>query len=349
MIRIGAGKVVDIGYKHAALFISVSCIFSCIVLAEQGLDRQPAGSPQLTLPVKCEIGQSCLIQKLVDHDPTLGRRDYRCGTLTTDGHDGVDIRLRTLADMRTGYAVVAAASGTVLRIRDGEPDSGSLAQAPTAGREAGNGVVIDHGNGWETQYSHLAKGSIAVRPGQKVTGGQQLGLIGLSGKTEFPHLHFSVRLDGKTFDPFNRGAQGSACSQSASPANLWAPETARALSYTPSALISLGLSAGVPPRSVLDRDNRQQDINKSDPIILWADVIGAQPGDVQLFEIIGPDGQLIHRQESRLTDGGLSWFAYSGKRAPTAMWLSGTYTGRYILKRDNKTIIQSSTKAILSI
>jgi hypothetical protein len=129
---------------------------------------------------------------------------------------------------------------------------------------------------------------------------------------------------------------------------MWTAEAARVLSYTPSALISLGLSAEVPPRSVLDRDGQQLSIKSRSPLILWADVIGAKPGDAQLFEIAGPDGQVIHRQESTLTDGGLSWFAYSGKRALGGNWPFGRYIGKYSLTRGNKVIIKASTVDAIS-
>ena len=50
--------------------------------------------------------------------------------------------MRTMADMRTGFAVVAAAPGTVLRTRDGEPDRSVDEQAVVDGKDAGNAVVI---------------------------------------------------------------------------------------------------------------------------------------------------------------------------------------------------------------
>ena len=146
---------------------------------------------ELGLPVGCTIGRECLVQKLFDHDPTPSRLDYRCGVLTTDGHDGIDFRLRTMADLAARISVVAAADGTVLRVRDGEPDVSVKVRKELNGRDAGNGVVIDHGGGWETQYSHLRMGSVRVKPGEKIRAGDQIGLIGMSGNAEFPHLHFA--------------------------------------------------------------------------------------------------------------------------------------------------------------
>ena len=298
------------------------------------------GAPQLILPVDCVVGKNCLIQKLVDHDPGPGRSDYRCGNLTTDGHDGVDIRLRTMKDMADGYTVIAAAAGTVLRTRDGEPDVSSRIRTDRNGKDAGNGVVIDHGNGWESQYSHLKLGSIAVRPGQKVERGDRLGLIGMSGNSEFPHLHFSVRLRGKAVDPYIGRAAPSKCNANDASGGMWTPATARSLAYTPTILIAAGLASQVPPRSVAERTQVPTIEGRYAPLLLWVDLIGAKAGDVQEFGLTGPDGESIHMQTVRIEDGGLSWFAFSGKRPPDGGWIPGRYTGRYVLKRNGGVLVR---------
>ena len=68
----------------------------------------------LALPLDCEPGASCWVLRYVDHDPGPGARDQTCGTLAYDGHDGIDIRVPGLVEMRAGVAVLAAAPGTVL-------------------------------------------------------------------------------------------------------------------------------------------------------------------------------------------------------------------------------------------
>lgn len=310
-------------------------------LAMTSLQPPPVlATPAFGFPVECTIGQSCLIQKLVDHDPGPGRRDYRCGLLTTNGHDGIDVRLRTMADMRAGFAVVAAAAGTVLRTRDGEPDVSVDARTVTDGKDAGNAVVIDHGDGWQTQYSHLRQGSIVVRPGQRVAAGARIGMIGLSGNSEFPHLHFTVRHRGEAVDPFvGRGAL-LACNVDARLATLWEPTAARMLDYKPAGAITAGLASVVPAKAVTERDPPPGLGGRLAPLILWVDAFGARAGDRQHFSIVGPKGQMIHDQQSVVADGGLSWFAYSGKQAPAAGWPDGRYVGRYRLQRGNAIIAQ---------
>jgi murein DD-endopeptidase MepM/ murein hydrolase activator NlpD len=107
----------------------------------------PAGAFELAFPAGCTLGQDCYIQQYHDHDPGPEATDYTCGPLSYDGHDGTDIALPTRADMAAGVAVLAAAPGVVKGLRDGVADA---APFPT-GQDCGNGVVIDHGNGWETQ------------------------------------------------------------------------------------------------------------------------------------------------------------------------------------------------------
>ena len=303
----------------------------------------PADAPALGFPVDCIVGQSCLIQKLFDHDPGQDRRDYRCGLLTTNGHDGVDIRLRTMADMRAGFAVVAAAAGTVLRMRDGEPDISVDDRTALNGKDAGNAVVIDHGGGWQTQYSHLRQNSIIVQPGQRVERGERIGLIGLSGNSEFPHLHFTVRHRGETVDPFIGTAPAPRCDPDARVGGLWTAVAARSLGYKPTAVIAGGLASTVPPKAVTDRDPPAGLAGRQAPLILWIDAIGARPGDRQIFSIAGPNGQVVHDQQSIVEGGGLSWFAYSGKRAPATGWAAGIYTGRYLLKRGDVVVAEIET------
>lgn len=309
--------------------------------------RSPSEAPQFALPVLCEAGRTCLVQKLVDHDPGPGRKDYRCGTLTTDGHDGIDIRLRTMQDMAKGYAVVAAAPGLVLRVRDGEPDISARLRTDRNGRDAGNGVVIDHGNGWETQYSHLKSGSVQVRPGQRVATGQQLGLIGMSGNSEFPHLHFSVRQSGQAVDPFTGGAVPGQCQAATERAALWSPDAARTLRYVSTAVIASGLASQAPARAVAERGAHPLEVARHAPLLLWVDVSGARDGDIQNFSITGPKGQKAHLQQLRVDGGGLSWFAFSGKKAPPEGWQAGRYLGHYTLKRGNQTVGSATTSIMI--
>ena len=177
-----------------------------------------ATPPSLSFPVDCRLGETCFIQQYVDHDPSIAARDYTCGPQSYDGHQGTDFRLSDLAALTRNVAVLAAADGIVQATRDGVLDQG-IAAMPE-GQDCGNGVVIDHGDGWQSQYCQLAQGSIAVTQGQNVQAGARLGVLGLSGRTEFPHLHFTLRHNGTLIDPFNQSAEGHCGLDTA---QLWHP------------------------------------------------------------------------------------------------------------------------------
>ena len=139
--------------------------------------------------------------------------------------------------------VLAVAEGQVLRTRDGMADTVfSAAGAPSvADRECGNGLVIAHEDGWETQYCHLAQGSVRVKQGDRVSAGQPLGKVGLSGKTEFPHLHLTVRHRGTAVDPFAFDAPRGACGGGTS---LWRASLRHSLLYRERSVLNTGFAGG---------------------------------------------------------------------------------------------------------
>ena len=165
-----------------------------------------------------------------------------CGAETNDGHNGTDFRLPSMAEQRAGVAVLAAADGQVLRTRDSVPDLSvrTLGSDQVKGRECANGVIVAHADRFESEYCHLARSSVRVKPGDLVKSGQVLGNVGLSGNSEFAHLHFTLRQNGKVIDPFAYGAPDGACGGGQS---LWNKDAAGALAYQPVAILNTGFSA----------------------------------------------------------------------------------------------------------
>ena len=64
---------------------------------------------------------------------------------------------------------------------------------------SGQSVVIDHGGGIQSMYFHLEK--ILVHPGEMVTKGHPIGLVGSSGRATGPHLHWGIRVNGNRINP----------------------------------------------------------------------------------------------------------------------------------------------------
>ncbi len=155
----------------------------------------------------------------VDHDPEvyegilqayctdyMGRGFPHC----YDEHQGSDILLEGGFDaMDAGSAtIIAAAPGTVIETDDGNYDR---CHADMGSREVNcdghpmlaNYVVLEHEGGYLSRYWHMMNGSVAVSVGDEVEAGHTLGMVGSSGHSSGPHLHFELDdPDGDHIDSF---------------------------------------------------------------------------------------------------------------------------------------------------
>ncbi len=310
-----------------------------VLVALMTLAAAPAAGIEFDLPVDCAMGAVCTVQNYVDHDPGRGRVDYACGRLSYDGHDGTDIRVPDLVTMRQGVAVVAAAPGRVVGVRDRVPDEIMTDPAKVEGIEAGNGVGIDHGDGWFTQYSHLRLGSVAVEVGDEVEAGDLLGLIGLSGRTEFPHLEFAVRFQDRPVDPFVGLVPFDDCTDAREP--LWSDAALSDLDYQETGLLIAGFATG--PVEGGDARTGLHALRRFHPaspaLVMWVDLFGTMAGDRHRFVITGPGGAEVTRSETAQDESQVSRFVFAGRRRPDGGWAPGEYTGRYRLVRDGETVI----------
>ena len=297
----------------------------------------PAGAFELApislaWPAACILGDTCHIQQYPDHDPGPGATDFTCGPLSYDGHDGIDIALPSRAAMAAGVQVLAAAPGVVTGTRDGVQDF----VPKVAGRECGNGVVIQHADGWETQYCHMRQGSVLVHQGDKIETGTALGLIGQSGMADFPHVHLSVRHNGAKIDPFAPDPT-AACSPNQG-ANLWTlPEP-----YEPGGFLAAGFSPAIPTFDAIRAGLPTEPLPETAPgLVLWAYAFGTRASDEMTFLITGPQGQIL--QETALLDRTQAqMFRAMGKKLTAAAWAPGHYTGEITLQRGGQNIDQTT-------
>lgn len=166
----------------------------------------------------------------VDHDPVeyddttidgliCTNYDGRTFPWCYDGHDGSDYLLEGGFDqMDNGSAtILAAAPGTVIAVEDGHYDRchGEIGGVSCDGNDGiANSIIIEvtgsDGQLYRNMYWHLMSGSPLVAVGDVVTCGQAIGLVGSSGNSSQPHLHFELQTenpddplaDGVVIDPY---------------------------------------------------------------------------------------------------------------------------------------------------
>lgn len=154
-------------------------------------------APLLVYPIGGTIGGDVAIPYFVDLDGRDVRLDWNCSDLTFNGHSGHDAYIRGFDEQEIGVPVFAARDGVVVELRDGEPDQNT---SNTHSLKA-NYLTLDHGDGLTTQYVHLRRGSMPFQVGDRVVAGAQIGLVGSSGPSTAPHLHFEAAQSGRPFEP----------------------------------------------------------------------------------------------------------------------------------------------------
>ncbi len=305
---------------------------------------------RLMMPAACTPGQNCWIVNHVDMNPASGvAEDFTCGSKTYDGHEGTDFGLLDTATMKTGVSVLAAAPGKVMRVRnnmpDGNPTSEQIEKLLAANQGCGNGVLIDHGKGWQSIYCHLKAGSVLVKPDMQVTTGQKLADIGQSGAAEFPHLHFGLFYEDKpgvieTVDPFSGtyAAQGCGNAKGA----MW--DVGMNIDYDPMAIFTSGFATGVPDFNKL-RDNATSPTTLTpaiDALTYWVGLYGMHEGDQITLSITAPDGSVFATQTLTQEKDRARQFYYVGRKIGDPL-LPGAYKGMATIRR---AIAGSDTEAL---
>jgi murein DD-endopeptidase MepM/ murein hydrolase activator NlpD len=313
------------------------------VLALTGADASAQTAPQLELPLVCTLGRDCFLQQLTDVDPGPGAKDHRCGSATYPGHKGTDIRVLSTKAAEAGVPVIASAPGTVKGTRDGVPDrlvASAADRAAVDSIECGNGVVIDHGAGWETQYCHMRRGSVAVRKGQRVETGARLGLVGYSGDAQFAHVHLSVRRDGQIVDPFAGAVIDGSCQAGAElpAASLWSAGLRAALAYPDAAIIETGFAARPASPDEAETGAIAAAGATSPGLVFFARFINLRLGDSLQIGIVGPAGFAAVNKVEPLDRNKAHYIAFAGKMLRADRWPPGDYRGEAVVLRAGKVI-----------
>ncbi|MSP70076.1 MAG: T9SS type A sorting domain-containing protein [Bacteroidetes bacterium] len=186
--------------KIIRCFVFCTCTFSLSLnLIAQGFLRTPIAGQHL---------KDFIIVNYIDCSVGNDWFDHKCSSKTYKGHKGTDFLIRSFAAMDSEVAVLAAASGTVIFVKNDLFDREKLSDVS---KGFGNYVALSHTNGYQTYYAHIRKGSSRVKPGDFVNAGDTLALVGSSGNSSDPHLHFEVWYDSSyVVDPFKGTCGNSA-------------------------------------------------------------------------------------------------------------------------------------------
>jgi hypothetical protein len=187
-----AGTVTGTGKGMAEIRADVAGAHAAVVV-------RVAAPLSLALPLDGVVGVNYFMNHYVAHANAWGEPvDFHCGSKAPRDHAGIDFALTDAEAMRKEVPVLAAGPGIVTSVHDGEPNFSIHVDPDTPT----NQVVVDHGQGRRTVYENLWAGTLQVTEGDTVAAGAELGLVGSSGGSWIPHLHFEVRLHRRVIDPF---------------------------------------------------------------------------------------------------------------------------------------------------
>jgi len=235
-----------------------------------------------------------VVTNFVDQDETFPGEvlDYHCGERTYDtsdgyNHTGIDIVLWPfkwrLMD-RGRIAVVAAAAGQIIDRIDGEFDR----SCELAGG-VHNTIVLQHGDGSLSYYRHLKKHSVTEKQeGDMVEAGEYLGLVGSSGNSTAPHVHFAAR-DGaeNLVEPY-----AGICNELNGLTSWWLPGTQKP--YRDFALLDLSTHFAAPVYPECpepEQPNYRRLFQAGQTVTLGAFFRDPTPDRTTYLSVLRPDGQ----------------------------------------------------------
>lgn len=279
-----------------------------------------ASAIELRLPAECELGKTCFVQQYPDMAAGDAVVDPLCGSMTYDGHSGTDLRILSLKDMEAGFPVIAVGDGTVLRVRDQEQDhlvETEADRAGIAGRECGNGLVLQLQDDYEVQYCHLQKNSLTVRPGDTVRTGDRLGKIGASGLAQFPHVHITVTRHGDTLDPLTGRKLSDGCASTFRPGeSLFAPEIVAKLDPTKPDILAIGVAGKPVVYEALVREGPPPVVSAKDTMfVTWAWFANLKKGSAIRFVLKDLNGDTLFEHIGEpLERNKAAYSAFAGKK-----------------------------------
>jgi len=286
---------------------------------------------RLQFPLDCTLGEDCWLARYADRKKGVGKADFRCGRRTQNRHRGTDFTINDYAQMAKGVAVLAAADGTVTNIRDGMADEPASDEnkEERAKKGCGNAVIIAHAGGYQTQYCHMKNGSVTVKEGDTVKKGSKIGEVGLSGDTEYPHLHFGLRRKGKNFDPFDGTQLNKGCNLPGE--SLWETN----MPYEEFTLMPLTFSGEALTRQSRWEPQPESISAMSDFLVLTGRGWNLLAGDAWFFKVTRPDGKIASNRSIRIDENRQSNWYWAELTRPQGGFMPGVWKGELrVTRRD---------------
>ena len=172
---------------QTAVLMGVAVMAMAMAPAERAPDIKTYALPALPPVTAVATPAGPLTRAMTFEEPVRGFAiNSRFGMRRLGGEPGVRMHKGVDIAAPTGTSVYSSAEGEIVRI--GHQPSGY-----------GNFIEMRHPNGMTTMYAHLSR--IDVASGDRVSAGERIGLVGSTGYSTGPHLHFEVRRGGDQVNP----------------------------------------------------------------------------------------------------------------------------------------------------
>lgn len=285
---------------------------------------------KFSIPIECKFGEDCFLLNQVEK--------VECAQLPFSTKDGVIFIAKHDALVRDGIKILASQDGRVKAVRSNvdDQDKSTVGIAP-----CGNGLIITHANGYETQYCYLRKDSIKLKKGDKVKEGQELGLMGMSGNINYPALLFTLKQKNKHIDPFTNNHASKDCGYN-SDKSLWNSEAIKAMIHSGTIITNYGFTTEEPEiAKARNGDYNIMTIAGNTNIIgYFIDLIGVYEGDLIFIEMLSPDGYKIVSYQKKFVDFNPRAFAHIVYKNQSQKLNEGEYKISFKLLRQGSIIIE---------
>lgn len=265
-------------------------------------------------PVACQVMGNCWITNHVDLDDRIGRTDdYMCGEKATDNNRSTHISLGSINAMENNIPVIAAADGVI-------EFSGNQ------GGFCGYRILIQHDDGWESNYCHLKPGTLQHNAGDTIKRGEIIAAVGMSGQADWPRLSFATTRNGMVFDPFSGRTSIEGCSATTNP--LWIDGMNPP--YEPAAVVGAGFTIGHVTNNEIMAGTAEiaTAISTQTPqLSLWSLMMNLRTGDKIHMSITTPAGRILNEMEQTIDTDTPRYPLYFSTLRKGFLWDAGEYQG----------------------